>query len=406
MSTDERKGRVEFVRQSEARLRAHFETASQGILKVRADGRIKEVNHRTEQMFGYRHEELVGQTFEKLLPDRFRAEHAPDRARYSSNLRRLHMGERLNVTAVRKDATEFPVEVALSFASSNRGSFATAFIVDISARTRLEQQIRQTQKLESLSVLAAGVAHDFNNLLTVIMGSASLLAGELPTVTSVLDRVHEIVQASERLADLTRQLLTYAGKGQFELVPVNCSDILRAVAVVTAAKSAKNLKLRLHLSQALPRALADISQTQQLVTNLIINGVEAIGEIAGTVDVRTAVLEVDAQYLKNAEGLVEPIAPGTYVVIEVEDTGCGMDEETKAKIFDPFFTTKFPGRGLGLAAVRGIIRSHKGGLQVHSTPGRGTIFRVLLPVAAEKELSLGRMDVPVTRDSDSQRRRR
>jgi len=403
MNIDQRKRREELVRQSEAKLRAYFEAVPHGILTLGMDGRIEEVNHRAAQMFGYRHEELVGQTLEKLLPERFRAAHAAHRAAYFSNPRQRPVGEGLDLTGVRKDGTEFPIDVALSLASTNRGPFAIALIFDMRARKKLEQQFCQTQKLESLGILAAGVAHVFNNLLTVVLGNASLLATELPESKLVLGRVQEIVRASERAADLTRQLLVYAGKGQSEIVAVNCSDLLRSVGTLSAGRIPKQVELRLQLSQALPLVLADVNLTQQLVANLIINGAEAIGESAGTVDVRTAVLEVDAQYLEDSEGFVDQIVPGRYVVIEVEDTGCGMDDQTKARIFDPFFTTKFTGRGLGLAAVRGIIQTNKGGLQVHSATGRGTIFRVFLPVA-ENELSFRQMAVPMQRDSDLQRR--
>jgi len=385
MNIDQCKCR-ELVQQNEAKLWADLEAASQGIVIVGADGRIEQVNHRAQQIFGYESEELVGQKLEKLLPEQFRAGHAEDRAKESHNPRQRFAREGLSLTGIRKDGTEFAVDAALSFASGNRGRIAIAFVVDVSARKRVEQQLRQAEKLESLGLLAAGVAHDFNNLLTVIVGHASLLASEMPTVKPVMGRVHEIVRASQRAADLTKQLLTYAGKAESEIVAVNCSDLLQDLGASTAAKISKQVKLRLKLSSALPLALADVNQMKQVITNLITNAAEAIGENSGSVEVRTSVLEVDLQYLRDAEGFADQIVPGTYVVIEVEDTGCGIDDETKAKIFDPFFTTKFTGRGLGLAAVRGIIRRYKGGLQVHSTPGQGTIFRVLLPVAEERTL--------------------
>jgi CheY-like chemotaxis protein len=187
--------------------------------------------------------------------------------------------------------------------------------------------------------------------------------------------------ASERAADLTKQLLAYAGKGRFMVEPVSLSAMIREISELVQSSIPRSVQLRLDLQKDLPLIEADTSQLQQLIMNLVINGAEAIGDQqSGTVSVTTGVQEVDDVYIRSTLG--HDITPGTYIFLEVHDTGCGMDEPTIARIFDPFFTTKFTGRGLGLSAALGIVRGHKGALKVYSTPGRGSTFKLLFPVAA------------------------
>ncbi len=192
-----------------------------------------------------------------------------------------------------------------------------------------------------------------------------------------------MVTASERAAHLTRQLLAYAGKGRFITEPLSVSELVREISSLIQTSIPKNVQLRLELENV-PLIQADASQIQQVVMNLVINGAEAVTPNEnGTVLVTTGVQDVDEHYLLHALGVTAELAPGTYVSLSVHDTGCGMDEETVKRIFDPFFTTKITGRGLGLAAVQGIIRSHRGALKVYSQPGKGTTFKVLFPVAPD-----------------------
>jgi PAS domain S-box-containing protein len=256
-------------------------------------------------------------------------------------------------------------------------------IVDVDDRRRLEDQLRHTAKLESLGVLAGGIAHDFNNLLTGILGNASLameiFAPERPHDRAVLKN---IVEAGERAAHLTRQMLAYSGKGSFELKRVDLSDLIKSISVLVHSSVPKNVHLRLELTDQLPSIEADPGQIQQVVMNLIINGAEAIPEgVYGSVCVVTTALTVDHDYATSFDSSYV-LSPGEYVSLEVHDTGVGMSEDTKRKIFDPFFTTKVHGRGLGLSAVLGIIRGHKGALRVYSEVGKGSTFRVLLPAVA------------------------
>lgn len=246
---------------------------------------------------------------------------------------------------------------------------------------RQQERLRQSQKIESIGVLAGGIAHDFNNLLTGVLGNASLALDSLPAGSPNRAPLQAVVQASERAAHLTRQLLAYAGKGRFVIEPLDLSQQVREIGALVQTSIPSAVQLRLDLGEGLPAIDADASQIQQIIMNLVINGAEAIPEgRSGTVIVTTGIQEVDQGYL--ASTLADtPIAPGTYVSLEVHDTGIGMDQETQARIFDPFFTTKFTGRGLGLAAVMGIVRGHQGALKIYSTPGRGSTFKVLLPAS-------------------------
>ena len=266
---------------------------------------------------------------------------------------------------------------------------------DVTERRRIDEQLRHTQKLESLGVLAGGVAHDFNNLLTGILGNASLALDGIPPNHPNHTLLEEVTKAAERAADLTRQLLAYAGKGRFVMRTVNLSDLVREIGGLVQTSIPKAVQLRLQLTERLPGIDADPGQLQQIVMNLVINGAEAIGPEGGTVLVRTGVQPVDEQYIETMSSAGELLRPGQYVFLEVHDSGSGMSEETLAKIFDPFYTTKFAGRGLGLSAVLGIVRAHKGALKVYSKPGSGTTFKVLFPASANP---MGQQPATVARE--------
>ncbi len=255
--------------------------------------------------------------------------------------------------------------------------------MDITDQKRSEEQLRHTQKLESLGVLAGGIAHDFNNLLVGIMGNASLAAESLPPEHAVRNQLDEIVLAGQKAAHLTRQMLAYAGKGRFVMEQLDVSTLIRDTERLLRSSILKNVDLRLDLGADLPCVEADAGQMQQLIMNLVINAAEAItDQQCGTVLVRTSLQRIDGALI-STQLADQKITPGNYVALEVHDTGIGMDEATQARIFEPFFTTKFVGRGLGLSAVSGIVRSHKGALKVESAPGEGATFQVLLPAISE-----------------------
>ena len=251
--------------------------------------------------------------------------------------------------------------------------------MDITDRRKLEEKVRHAAKLESLGVLAGGIAHDFNNLLTGILGNASLLKEMAPPAGySVL--LNNVIRASERAAQLSRQMLAYSGRGQFSIQPIDISRQVREFVSFMETTVAKNVSIRLRTADSLPTVEGDEGQLQQVIMNLVVNASEAIGEKEGWVEVSTR-LERTASPLFSDLLPSQELPPGEYVVLQVADNGSGMDDATRAKIFDPFFTTKFTGRGLGLAAVLGIIRGHRGTIRVSSQPGIGTCFQVFFPAS-------------------------
>jgi len=252
---------------------------------------------------------------------------------------------------------------------------------------QLELQLLHTQKLESLGILAGGIAHDFNNILAGIRGYADLVLADLSPVSVAYQRVEEICTATRRAADLTRQILTYAGKGQFHPEPLDLSHVVEDMRRMLEVAVSKKATLCFALAKGLPATQADVSQIRQVVMNLVANAAEALGESPGLVSIATDVVHLDCD-LPVTSAFGNRLPRGEYVVMEVADTGIGMDEATQRKIFDPFYSTKFAGRGLGLATVQGIVRTHQGAVLVSSSPGEGSTFRVLLPAS-------GQLPVPV-----------
>jgi PAS domain S-box-containing protein len=258
---------------------------------------------------------------------------------------------------------------------------AVGVFVDISGRKRAEERLRESQKLESLGLLAGGVAHDFNNLLVGVIGNASMAQEMLSPDHPAAELLDGVVKTGEQAAHLTRQMLAYSGKGKFLLEALNLSDLISEMAGLVRTSISKKIALHLNLEENPPPIQADRGQVQQVFMNLALNAAEAIGSHDGLIAIGTGVQDVDARYRDlYPEAAVLP--PGQYVCLEVRDTGCGMDEATKARIFDPFFSTKFTGRGLGLAAVAGIVRGHQGAIVVSTAPGKGSCFTVLFPAAA------------------------
>jgi two-component system cell cycle sensor histidine kinase/response regulator CckA len=266
--------------------------------------------------------------------------------------------------------------------TSGRITGALAAWRDISRRKQMEERLREVDKLESLGVLAGGVAHDFNNLLMTMMGHASLLRNGAPVDSPQHNSAQAILDAVDRASQLTRQMLAYSGKSRFLVESVDLSEFVSHATARVAPSLLAGIRFQMDLARDLPRVKVDVSQMEQLLTNLLTNGAEAIGRAGGCLRVSTSRRRLDETALY---GLLasDRAAAGEYVVLEVEDTGCGIAENVLPRIFDPFFTTKFIGRGLGLSVVLGIVRGHSGALKVDSAPGGGTIFRVFLPAARE-----------------------
>ena len=246
----------------------------------------------------------------------------------------------------------------------------------------LELQMQQAQKLESLGILAGGIAHDFNNILMSIMGNADLALMRINKESPAVENLHKIEQASARAADLAKQMLAYSGKGKFVVENIDLNTLLKEMLHMLEVSISKKAVLRLNPHTPLPAVEADATQIRQIIMNLVINASEAIGEKSGFIAITTGCLDCDRNYL-NDVWLNDNISEGLYVYLEIADTGCGMNKETLAKLFDPFFTTKFTGRGLGMAAVLGIVRGHKGAIKVYSEPNRGTSFKILLPASSK-----------------------
>lgn len=349
-----------------AQLRAVVESSDDAIIAKGLDGKIRSWNYGAEQLFGYTADEAVGQLISLVVPlDRIHEEGGIlDRIRAGSRVKHFE------TIRLHRDGRQIPVSLSISPICDPMGNVTGVSHIarDVTERKQFQDQLLQAQKLESLGVLAGGLAHDFNNLLTGVMGNASLAAQDAGEYSPVLPRLNKILEASERAAVLVRQMLAYAGKGRLMVRSLDLSsEVTEAVPLLRAAIS-QRVTIDLQLAGALPRIEADAAQMQQLVLNLAINGAEAIAEGtgAGTVTIATYARE-------NGKG--------SEVVLRVSDTGCGMDDSTSGRIFDPFFTTKFTGRGLGLAAVHGIIRGHHGTISVESAPSRGSIFTVALPAA-------------------------
>jgi len=268
---------------------------------------------------------------------------------------------------------------------SGEPKWMSGLCMDATERHCFQEQLRRTQRLESLGLLAGGIAHDFNNLLATILGNASLALNAVPALSRAAPMLRDVISASERAAQLTRRLLAYAGKDQPTTTPTDLTEFVREMAPLLRTSIPKLVNLSLDLEEDLPLVRADQAQLQQVLMNLVINGAEAIpertpGEVAVTIrsrpllpdDLRTAIIPIEFP------------AP-EYVELNVCDNGSGMDSSTAARIFDPFFTTKFTGRGLGLSAVLGIIGGHGGTIKVQSSPGLGTCFTVFLPAAPSAE---------------------
>ncbi len=368
--------RAEQVR---AQLSAIVESSGDAIYIYDFEGKILTWNRAAEELYGYTEREIVGRNVDTIIPEDCRTELRKiiDPAILEGKILRNFESRRM-----RRDGGEFPALLTISPVRDAAGRPIGLSVIarDISDQKRNEESLRETQKLESLGLLAGGIAHDFNNLLTGVLGNASLLAEEFPSTSPQAETVQNLVDAAERMARLTSQMLAYSGRGHFVIESVDLSKQVVQITSLIQASIPKNVELRLALANDLPLVEVDVSQLQQVIMNLAINAAEAIGGTSGTVELRTEVVRVGDAELRANLARTMPAA-GVYVAICVEDTGSGMDESTLARIFDPFFTTKFTGRGLGLASVLGILRGHKGLITIDTHPGAGTSFRVFFPVS-------------------------
>jgi PAS domain S-box-containing protein len=383
---------VEKLKGSDRLLQTLIDATNTGYAFLDARGRILGVNDKYFAAFGLNHpEEFAGRLFTDFI--------APHHTElFSAEMTRLIEAgyvHNLEVDVLGAGGETTPFELNAKVEHTNDGPRIHMFYRDISARRRaaeehqaLERKLLQTQKLESLGVLAGGIAHDFNNLLTGILGNASLASSVLPKSSPVQTYLEQVEKAALRAADLCKQMLAYSGKGRFVVKELDLNTLMNETTELLRVSISKRAQLRFILASSLPAVNVDATQLRQVIMNLVINASDALGDGDGVIAISTGTQHMTAEDLATAHAPPEAAA-GDYVWCEVADTGCGMAPEVIARIFDPFFTTKFTGRGLGLAAVLGIVRSHRGALKVTSQPGHGTTFRVLLPPARRPAKALG-----------------
>ena len=371
------------LRESEEAHRTLFETSPYGMVVYRLkDHQMVNINRAACKIFGRERQEMLA-----LVPEAYLGAGCQSNQSLSRAILAAEDGESFQCVgdARKNDGSSFPIELQTSPVSYHGERCVQVVVEDISEKVEREKQeallqekMEQTQRLESLGVLAGGIAHDFNNLLMAVLGHADLALQEISELSPAVEDLKNIKISARRAADLCTQLLAYSGQGGVEEKTFSMSKLVDEMVIVLKTSISKKCVLNLQLERKLPMTQGDPSQMQQILMNFVINASDAIGDRSGIVNISTGAMECSKEYLSNGY-VITPMQPGLYVTLEVSDNGLGMDKETLGRIFEPFFTTKFTGRGLGLSAVLGIIRSHGGGLRVYSELGKGTTFKVLMP---------------------------
>lgn len=373
-------------KRAERKFEQLLELAPDAIVGIDKTGMIVLVNAQVERLFGYPRDQVLGQTIEMLVPERYRSSHLARRSSYFSDPKTRPMGVGLDLHGLRADGTEFPAEISLSSIKTDEGTIATAAIRDItervhaeSVRQKLEAELKlnQSRRLESVGQLAGGVAHDFNNLLTVIINYAEFLGERLAESPEMRADAEQIVKAAQRAADLTRQLLIFSRRDVVKAEPLLLNDLLIDVETLLRRTIGEQIEMRTHLDPDLWTVVADKGQIEQVVVNLVVNARDAIDH-DGIIDIATTNVELDEEFVRFNP---DSVRSGKYVRLTVSDSGSGMDRETVERAFEPFFTTKdkAEGTGLGLATVHGIVKQAGGSIFLYSEIGRGTSVKIHLP---------------------------
>ena len=375
---------------AEARFRAAVESSPNGMVMIDPAGRIVLVNREVERLFGFSRDELLGQSIEVLVPERFRGRHPGFRALFFDKPLARAMGAGRELFGLRKDGSEVPVEIGLNPIETEEGLFVLSSIVDISARKsaeaerhRLEEQLRQAQKMEAIGTLAGGVAHDFNNMLGAIVGYAELLRPQLADRPGALADIAEILKASQRGRELIERILAFSRRKAPSRRPLDLRQAVHEVQQLLRATIPTTVELRLRLPAHPQRVLADETSVHQVVMNLANNAVQAMPE-GGTLEIG-----LDGIYVRDGVARANPeLHEGAYSLLTIRDSGAGIEPGVRARVFEPFFTTKAPGAGsgLGLAVVQAIMRDLDGTVALESETGRGTLVRCYFPALESEPL--------------------
>lgn len=375
---------VEALRESEEQFRAVAESASDAIIGFDRQGTVFFWNKSAQRIFGYTADQAIGRPFASLLPDRLRDTYQREVDGAPSSGQLTVLGKAVELAGLRADGSEFPAEVSFSSWRRAGETFYTSIIRDITERKRAETALQSAARLEATATLAGGIAHQFNNLMCGVMGHAEFLQMKLADHPEVLPGLAQIAASAHRASELAGQLLAFAQGGKYQLKVMNLNETIREMLRMQEPALPPGISVQRELEPTLWAIKADRTQITQVVMNLYLNAVEAIPECG-------RILITTRNVAGDEPGAPPPpdLKPGRYVCLSVEDTGCGMSPEVRAKVFEPFFTTKFQGRGLGLAAGYGIVKNHGGTISVSSEAGQGTTFNVYLP-AVESETKKSR----------------
>jgi PAS domain S-box-containing protein len=352
-----------------------MQQANDAIVLLTPAGQVLEVNPRTEELLSASRTEIIGRPLSDFVPA---AECASPRQWFQKLLVGAVWADDVQLLRANRDTVA--VDLSASMAEVGTDQVILVMIHDISDRKRLEEQLRQAQKMEAIGVLAGGVAHDFNNLLTIISGYSEMVAAALPSGDPNRLLVQEIYKAGERAALLTRQLLAFSRKQVIEPRVLDVNTVIAGTEKMLRRLIGEDIALATALTPNLRQVRADPGQLEQILLNLAVNSRDAM-PLGGSLTIETANVELDATYTD----LHAEVQPGRYVLLAISDTGCGMTEEVQRRIFEPFFTTKGAGKGtgLGLATVYGIIKQCGGHIWVYSEVGQGTTFKIYLPTVRD-----------------------
>ena len=378
---EERKQAEGVLLESEEKLRAITGASADGIVLMDNDANVSYWNPGAEKIFGYRAEEVMGREMHQIIaPKGFHDAYREGFKRFRETGQGPAIGKTLEFTAVRKDGTLFPIEVSVSAIQIQGKWHAAGIIRDVSDRKRMEEELVRASKFESISILAGGVAHEFNNALMGIMGNLELLKMDLPEDEGRDKSFKAMTGSGHRMSRLTSQLLAYAQGGKYQPRDLRLDDFMIETVPILQHELNPEVRVETHFPKDISYIKADHTQMQMLLSVILTNSNEAI-EDEGLIKITAENRDVDEDIIKQHTGL----KPGSYVCLIIEDDGEGMDEEARKRIFEPFFTTKFQGRGMGMAAVYGIVKNHGGWIFVDSELSRGTVVRIYLPAIEAKE---------------------